>query len=75
MLNTDPNHIHTYNAQGKQLCCSEEEKIYAKADAKQLLHNGQNNGGKEQKPLVKIDDTVPACNHKFYNVAYWHCVR
>ncbi|MBS4065809.1 MAG: cadmium-translocating P-type ATPase [Chitinophagaceae bacterium] len=56
MLNTDPNHIHTYNAQGKQLCCSEEEKIYAKADAKQLLHNGQNNGGKEQKPLVKIDD-------------------
>ncbi|PZF71614.1 cadmium-translocating P-type ATPase [Taibaiella soli] len=56
MLNTDPNHIHTYNAQGKQLCCSEEEKIYAKADAKQLLHNGQNNGGKEQKPLVKRED-------------------
>jgi len=33
MLNTDPTHTHTYDAQGKMTCCSLEEKIYARADA------------------------------------------
>lgn len=32
MLNTDPNHTHSYDAAGKMTCCSLEEKIYAKAD-------------------------------------------
>ncbi|HZV68957.1 MAG TPA: heavy metal translocating P-type ATPase [Saprospiraceae bacterium] len=37
MVNTDPNHKHTYNAQGKMTCCSLEEKIYRKADAQEII--------------------------------------
>jgi Cd2+/Zn2+-exporting ATPase len=33
MINTDPNHKHTYDEQGRLTCCSLEEKIYAKAGA------------------------------------------
>jgi Zn2+/Cd2+-exporting ATPase len=38
MINKDPNHKHSYDAQGKMTCCSLEEKIYTKAGAKELLH-------------------------------------
>jgi Cd2+/Zn2+-exporting ATPase len=37
MINADKNHKHTYDAQGKQLCCTQEEKIYSNAGAKALL--------------------------------------
>lgn len=37
MINTDKNHKHTYDAQGKMTCCTQEEKIYTKAGAKELL--------------------------------------
>ena len=40
MINKDPNHIHTYDAQGKMTCCTQEEKIYTKAGAKELLKDG-----------------------------------
>lgn len=30
-------HQHQYDAQGKQLCCTQEEKIYSKAGAKNLI--------------------------------------
>ena len=30
-------HQHKYDAQGKQLCCTQEEKIYTKAGAKDLI--------------------------------------
>lgn len=30
-------HKHTYDAKGKQLCCTQQEKIYTKAGAKHLL--------------------------------------
>jgi Zn2+/Cd2+-exporting ATPase len=30
-------HVHSYDAKGKQICCDQEEKIYAKAGAKELL--------------------------------------
>ena len=30
-------HKHIYDAQGKQLCCTQEEKIYTKAGAKELV--------------------------------------
>lgn len=33
-------HIHTYDKDGKQLCCTQEEKIYTKAGAKELLKDG-----------------------------------
>ena len=32
-------HQHKYDAQGKQLCCTQEEKIYTKAGAKQLIQD------------------------------------
>ena len=41
-------HQHKYDAQGKQLCCTQEEKIYNKAGASELLkkshseHDGHN---------------------------------
>jgi len=40
MINKDPNHKHTYDAQGKMTCCTQEEKIYTKAGAKELLKDG-----------------------------------
>lgn len=43
MLNTDPNHKHTYDAQGRMTCCHLEDKIYAQADAGELL------GSKKEK--------------------------
>src|SRR6478752_5404961 len=33
-------HKHTYDAEGKQLCCTEEQKIYSKAGAKDLIDDG-----------------------------------
>lgn len=32
MINKDPKHEHTYDAQGKMMCCSQEEKINKLAD-------------------------------------------
>lgn len=37
MINKDPNHQHTYDEQGNMTCCSLEEKIYAGANAANLL--------------------------------------
>jgi Cd2+/Zn2+-exporting ATPase len=36
-VNTDPNHVHTYDSEGRMTCCSLEEKIYTQANAKDLL--------------------------------------
>ena len=33
MINTDPNHVHTYDAQGRMTCCTLEENVYSKAGA------------------------------------------
>ncbi len=33
-------HQHKYDKNGKQLCCTQQEKIYANAGAKTLLHEG-----------------------------------
>lgn len=38
MINTDKNHKHTYDAQGKMTCCTLEEKIYTQAGAKELVN-------------------------------------
>lgn len=42
MINTDPNHVHTYDEQGRMTCCTLEENVYKKADASEILH-GENN--------------------------------
>ena len=36
MINTAPNHKHTYDEQGRMTCCTLEEKIYTEAGAEQL---------------------------------------
>jgi Cd2+/Zn2+-exporting ATPase len=37
MMNNDPNHVHTYDAQGRMTCCSLDEKIYTNAGAEELI--------------------------------------
>ncbi len=37
MINTDPGHKHTYDAQGRMTCCTLEERIYVQAGAEKLL--------------------------------------
>ena len=46
MINKDPNHKHTYDAQGKMTCCTLEDKIYAKAE--EHSHEGHNHGHEEE---------------------------
>ena len=40
MILTDKNHHHKYDKNGKQLCCTQQEKIYTNAGAKHLLKEG-----------------------------------
>lgn len=42
MINTDPNHKHTYDAKGNITCCSLEEKVYKNANAKNLIKPKRN---------------------------------
>ena len=37
MINSDQKHQHIFDAHGKQLCCTQEEKIYTNAGAKELI--------------------------------------
>lgn len=46
MINSDPKHKHTYDAQGKMTCCTLEDKIYAKAE--EHSHEGHNHGHEEE---------------------------
>ncbi len=45
MINNNPYHIHTYDAQGEITCCTQEEKINAEAESEQEHdHQGSPNG-------------------------------
>ncbi|MFN5674106.1 MAG: heavy metal translocating P-type ATPase [Bacteroidota bacterium] len=54
MINTDPNHKHTYDAQGNMTCCTLEEKIDAKTGTPHLhvegdhSHEGHNHDHEEE---------------------------
>ena len=37
-------HIHKYDAQGKQLCCTQTEKIYTNAGARELIQHTDDDG-------------------------------
>lgn len=52
MINTDPNHVHTYDAEGKISCCTLEDRVYGKAGADNLLH-GVNPD--DSKPVQKTE--------------------
>lgn len=49
MLNTDPTHTHSYDAQGRMTCCSLEEKIYTRANAQLKAEPHEDPGGEGLK--------------------------
>lgn len=55
MINTDPNHKHTYDAQGNMTCCTLEDKIYAKAE--EHSHEGLDHDHEEESALKEY---IPA---------------
>jgi len=52
MINTDPNHKHTYDAQGKMTCCSLEEKINAKTEQHHSDDEGHNHSHESENESV-----------------------
>ncbi|WP_225974139.1 P-type ATPase [Arachidicoccus ginsenosidivorans] len=55
MKNTDPNHVHTYDAQGRITCCTLEEKIYTDAGGKRLLHEEEHEEEPDDKEQGQAD--------------------
>lgn len=53
MINTDKNHKHTYDEQGRMTCCTLEDKIYTKAGAEDLIYNQR---GKSEHQHDHSDD-------------------
>ena len=49
-------HKHTYDKDGKQICCTQAEKIYTNAGAKELLKENKATGT-EQSRSIPIDST------------------
>lgn len=49
-------HQHKYDAQGKQLCCTQEQKIYTKAGAKNLIQEDDCCSTKKHKHEEHNDD-------------------
>lgn len=56
MTHTNKNHQHKYDAQGKQLCCTQEEKIYTKARAKHLIEDDDCCSTKKRSQETHSDD-------------------
>lgn len=53
-------HQHLYDAQGKQICCSEEEKIYTEAGAEEILKPAKTS---PPNPEIKSSPEVPEDHH------------
>jgi Zn2+/Cd2+-exporting ATPase len=47
MINKDPNHVHTYDAQGRLTCCSLEEKIDAKSGTPHIHKQDDDHDGED----------------------------
>jgi Cd2+/Zn2+-exporting ATPase len=47
MINTDPNHRHTYDSKGNMTCCSLDEKIDSKSGTPHLHHAGHHHDDHE----------------------------
>jgi Cd2+/Zn2+-exporting ATPase len=67
MINKDPKHEHTYDAQGKMMCCSLEEKINKLADRplKKKVKKESCCGDDDKPKIVKeqTDDHKDGHNH------------
>lgn len=57
MINTDPNHKHTYDAQGNMTCCSLEEKINSKTEHSHSDEDGHDHDHESESPWK---DYLPA---------------
>lgn len=55
MLNTNPNHHHTYDAQGKMTCCSLEDKINSKSEHSHDEHDHDH----EQESAAAWKEYIP----------------
>lgn len=53
MINTDPNHKHTYDAHGKMTCCTLEEKIDAQTGQPILSNVKKTSPHTKEKPVWK----------------------
>mgnify|MGYP001229255914 CR=1 FL=1 len=53
MINKDPNHIHTFDAQGKMTCCTQEEKINYVANKQLKKENKEVGCCKTDVPVIK----------------------
>lgn len=58
MINTAPNHKHTYDEQGRMTCCTLEEKIYTEAGAEQLLHKNKTIDSGQDKVQLQVHSSV-----------------
>ncbi|HRP36318.1 MAG TPA: heavy metal translocating P-type ATPase [Candidatus Dojkabacteria bacterium] len=56
-------HQHKYDAQGKQLCCTQEEKIYTKAGAKHLIQDDDCCSAKKHNHEEHSDDDGHGHSH------------
>lgn len=85
MINTDPNHIHTYDEQGNMTCCSLEEKIYSESEHSHEGHNYEEESAwKEYLPAIisfivlmsgiVLDDFVKPEFFKNYIRLAWYLV-
>lgn len=66
MINKDPKHIHTYDAEGNMTCCSLEEKVYHNAKAN-TIRDGEHKDGdghdhdhSEESGMRGLKQYVPA---------------
>lgn len=48
-MSIDKHHVHIFDAQGKQLCCTQEERIYTNANAKDLLKGHKKGEGHDHE--------------------------
>ena len=53
MINKDPNHQHTYDAEGKMICCTQEEKINYVADEQIKKEDKEEGCCSTEIPVVK----------------------
>lgn len=58
MINTAPNHKHTYDEQGRMTCCTLEEKLYTEAGAEQLLHKKKTIDSGQDKIQLQVHSSV-----------------
>jgi Cd2+/Zn2+-exporting ATPase len=63
MINTDPDHVHKFDKQGKQICCTQEEKINKQAkklDEGEEGHSHDHDHGEEGGKISLLKTYAPA---------------